>query len=313
VSHRRPPNRRRTATLAFLAAAAVAVLATTAFHPGHSRHSGQLKIAAAPATAAPAADQAATKSPKPTAVRTAAAEAGQPHHVVLVVGDSLIAQAAAQLHEDSTAAVNVTPAYELGSAPCDWTSGEFAAELNAVHPDVVVLAFVGNAGVSPGCVSTNDAFPLSELLSNYRLSLTALASQATTAGAKVIFVTPPARNPAAPPPPDIPTSGEMASPDAFYGYQGVPEIRNLYVEMTNGSGGSWQLTDAPALAISPGFVYKQVLSCDAGDGSCPDGFVEVRKGHDDAIHLDPDGNGAKRYAKALVASVIAIADHTAGA
>ncbi|MCW2548928.1 MAG: lipoprotein [Mycobacterium sp.] len=297
-----------------LAAAALTVLATTAFHSGNSTNASPPKSTGTSATEASAAESSETNDQAtPTAVRTAAAEAGQPHHVVLVVGDSLIGQAEEQLREDSTPSFSVTTAYELGSAPCDWTNGRFDAELDAVHPDIVVLAFVGNAGASPGCVSTTHAFPLTELLSNYHLNMTALANRATAAGAKVIIVTPPARNPAAPAPPDIPTIGELAAPDAFYGYQGTPEIRDLYKEMTNASGGRWHLTDAAALAISPGFVYKQFLSCNAGDGSCPDGFVAVRKGHDDAIHLDADGNGAKRYAKALVASVVAITNKSAGA
>jgi hypothetical protein len=297
-----------------LAAVALAVLATAAFHAGNSAIASPLTSTGAAATGASTAGPSATNDKAtPAAVRTAAAEAGQPHHVVLVVGDSLIGQAEEQLREDSTTTFSVTTAYELGSAPCDWTNGRFEAELDAVHPDIVVLAFVGNAGSSPGCVSTDHAFPLTELLSNYHLSVTALANRATSAGAKVIIVTPPARNPAAPAPPDIPTIGELAAPDAFYGYQGTPEIRDLYKEMTDSSGGRWHLTDAAALAISPGFVYKQFLSCNAGDGSCPDGFVAVRKGHDDAIHLDADGNGAKRYAKALVASVVAITNKSAGA
>jgi hypothetical protein len=306
VSHRRRADRRKGVSLAIVGIAALTVLLTTAFHSSNSSNPSKQATAARTAAATLATpDTSADPATPASSVKPAAKR----HHVLLVVGDSLIGQAENQLHDASNESVTVKVADELGSAPCDWTPDRFEAVLQDAHPDTVVLAFVGNAGLTGDCVSSKQAYPLTELLSNYRLHLTQLANQATAAGATVIFVNPPARNPGAPPPPDIPSIGELAAPDQFYGFQGVPEIRSLYAEMANGSGGRWHLTDAPALAISPGFVYKQILSCDADDGSCPDGFVQVRKGRDDAIHLDAQGNGAKRYTKALVASAVAIADH----
>jgi hypothetical protein len=125
VSHRRQPNRRKTASLVILAAAALTVLATTAFHSGNSANASPVTSTGTSATDASATQSSARDQATPTAVRTAAAEAGQPHHVVLVVGDSLIGQAEEQLREDSTPTFSVTTAYELGSAPCDWTNGRF--------------------------------------------------------------------------------------------------------------------------------------------------------------------------------------------
>lgn len=302
MTHRRQPNRRKQTGLGFVLAATLIVFLTTAFAASPARSVS--RSAAATLATAHTAGATTTTPLSPDATK---------RHVVLVVGDSVIAQSQAQLRDASNSNVTVHVASEPGSAPCDWTAGRFDSELAAVRPDIVVLAFVGNAGLTASCVSTQHAFPLTELLSNYRLNLTTLANRATAAGATVIFVTPPARNPATPPPPETPTIGELAAPDRFYGFQGVPAIRDLYAEMTAGSNGRWQRTDAPALAISPGFVYKQFLSCDAGDGSCPDGFVAVRKGRDDAIHLDAGGNGARRYARALIASTLAIADKTSRA
>jgi hypothetical protein len=307
VSHRRPANHRKGVGFALLLAIALTIFLTTALGKGRPPAEGSSHSAAA--TLARGAAIASTRA----APTTRPVVAKQPRrHVILVVGDSLVAQAASQLRGMSTAAVTVQVAAELGSAPCDWTTGSFDAALQQFHPDVVVLAFVGNDGLTSGCVSEKQAFPLTELLGNYRVNLTALADRATAAGATVIIATAPARNPAAPPPPSTPTAGELAAPDQFYGFQGVPELRALYAQIA-ASNTRWHLSNAAALAISPDFIYKQVLRCSPGDGSCPDGFVAVRKGLDDAIHLDPTGNGAKRYAKALVASAVTIADHSRGA
>jgi hypothetical protein len=306
VSHRQPSNHRKGVGLAILLAVALTISVTTAFTTGTWHHGHQAKGLNRTAAATLADPRAkATIGARPaTAKKTT-------HHVILVVGDSLVAQAAARLRAASNTAVRVEVAAELGSAPCDWTAGRFDAELEAVHPDVVVFAFVGNTGLSSGCLNTKRGFALSELLSSYRASLTSLANRAEAAAATVIIATPPARNPAAPPPPDTPTTSELANPGPFYGYQGVPAIRSLYAQLV-AANLHWRLTDAPALAVSPDFIYKQILSCDAGDGSCDEGFVAVREGHDDAIHLDATGNGAKRYASALVASAVTIADQSSG-
>ncbi len=226
--------------------------------------------------------------------------------VVLVVGDSLVAQSTAALKAQSTANLDVRVAGRLGTAPCDWTGGDFQQALDAAHPAVVVFAFAGNAGSATGCVGNGPAraYPLADLLHNYRAALTVLAQAANAAGASVVFSVPPARNPADPAPPAVPTRGERDKATAYYGFQGVPAIRDLYTDLANSSGGRWRVSDAAALAVSPNFEYTQTLKCDQDDGPCPDGVVAVRAGGSDAIHLDDAGHGAKRYAHALVASAL---------
>jgi hypothetical protein len=232
--------------------------------------------------------------------------------VVLVVGDSLVEQAADALRAESNSGVEVRVTDRLGTAPCDWTGGDFDAALAAAHPSVVVLAFTGNAGAASDCVDSHTAYPLADLLSNYQEHLTDLADRATAAGAAVVISTPPARNPQDPAPSPVPTAAELSHPIPFYGFQGVPDIRTLYAAMVQSSQGQWQLSDAAALSVSPDFVFHETLPCQPADGACPSGVVQVRKGGTDAIHLDSSGHGARRFAHGLVAAAIAAIHAPAG-
>jgi hypothetical protein len=237
---------------------------------------------------------------------------GQIRPVVLVIGDSLVEQAADALRAESNSGVEVRVTDRLGTAPCDWTGGDFNAALAAAHPSVVVLAFSGNPGAAAGCVNSHIGYPLADLLSNYRAHLTDLANRATAFGAAVVISTPPARNPLVPAPAPVPTAAQRANPIPFYGFQGVPQVRELYSEMVRASRGRWQLSDAAALAISPDFVFHQTLPCQPADGACPSGSVSVRKGGTDAIHLDTTGHGARRFTQALVSAAIAAINEPAG-
>jgi hypothetical protein len=255
---------------------------------------------------------AVTSKPHPAASQPAEADAtlanaagGQVRPVVLVVGDSIVEQAADQLRAESNSGVEVRVTDRMGTAPCDWTDGDFDAALAAAQPSVVVLAFSGNGGAAAGCVNDHTAYSLAELLANYRAHLTDLANRATAFGAAVVISTPPARNPLVPAPPATPTAAERAKPIPYYGFQGVPEVRQLFIDMVRASHGRWQLSDAAALAISPNFVYRQTLPCQPADGACPTGSVSVRKGGTDAIHLDTAGHGARRFAHALVSAGLA--------
>ena len=275
--------------LAVLTAVAVAFISAglrgPVFHSG-SHSTGASRLVAADASLA----KAAVKPPR---------------KVILVVGDSLIAQSTAALEAQSSDTVEVKVAARLGTAPCDWTGGAFDAALAADHPSVVVFAFAGNAGSARSCIGYGipQPYSLSELLQNYQDSLTQLANDADAEGATVVFSDPPGRNPAVPAPPAMPTAQERAHLNAYYGFQGVPEIRSLYAALAGTSGGAWHLSDAGALAVSPNFNYTATLACNSDDGPCPSGYVTVRAGGTDAIHLDPEGHGAKRFAKALVNSV----------
>ncbi len=271
-----------------------------------------LVTAAVQAPAVTAKPHAATNQLAPADVTAARVSGRQVRPVVLVVGDSLVVQAADQLRAESNSGVEVRVTDRLGTAPCDWTGGDFEAALAAAHPSVVVLAFSGNPGAAPGCVNTHLAYPLSDLLNNYRAHLTDLARRATAAGAAVVLSTPPARNPLVPAPAAVPTPAERTHPIPFYGFQGVPQIRSLYADMVRASGGRWHLSNAAALAVSPDFVFHQTLACQQADGPCPTGFVAVRKGGTDAIHLDRAGHGARRFAQGLVSAALAAINEPAG-
>jgi hypothetical protein len=275
-------------------------------------------LAAALLTAAIQAPGVAAKAPA-TAARQVRADTtlapvarGQVRPVVLVIGDSLVEQAADALRNESNSGVEVRVTDRLGTAPCDWTGGDFDAALAAAHPSVVVLAFSGNGGAAAGCVSSHSAYSLAALLTNYRAHLTDLADRAEAAGATVVLSTPPARNPDVPAPPAVPTAEEQAQPTPFYGFQGVPQLRALYADMVTASRGRWHLSDAAALAVSPDFVFQQSLACEPADGFCPTGFVAVRKGGTDAIHLDRDGHGALRFARGLLSAALTAIDAPAG-
>ena len=62
----------------------------------------------------------------------------------------------------------------------------------------------------------------------------------------------------------------------------------------------------------PDFVFHQTLACEKDDGPCPNGFVDVRKGGTDAIHLDRAGHGALRFAHGLVSAALAAINAPAG-
>ena len=243
------------------------------------------------------------------AVRPTLAASATPQ-VILVVGDSLVAQATADLRAASTSAVEIRVAAQLGSAPCDWTGGAFAADLAEYQPTIVVFAFTGNAGFTRGCVDSRLAYPLTELLANYQANLASMADQASATGATVVFSTPPARNPAVAAPPPTPTASALRNgPQPFYGFQGVAQMRSFYVELAQTPGKSWKLSNDAALAVSPDFVYSRTLPCTTSDGTCPSGFVDVRDVPTDAIHLDRGGHGAARFAAALVSGALRAAGH----
>lgn len=271
-----------------------------------------LVTGAVQAPAGAAKPPTAANRPSPADATLARVAGGTVRPVVLVIGDSLVEQAADQLRAESNSGVEVRVTDRLGTAPCDWTGGDFNAALAAAHPSVVVLAFSGNAGAASSCVNSHTAYPLGDLLENYRVHLTDLANRATSAGAAVVISSPPARNPDVPTPSAMPDAAEQAHPMPFYGFQGVPQLRNLYADMVRTSGGRWHLSDAAALAVSPDFVYQQKLTCQRDDGPCPTGLVAVRKGGTDAIHLDPTGHGAKRFAYGLVSAALAAINAPAG-
>ena len=100
-----------------------------------------LVTAALSAPAVTAGSHATASRLGPADATLARVAGGQIRPVVLVIGDSLVEQAADALRAESNSGVEVRVTDRLGTAPCDWTGGDFNAALAAAHPSVVVLAF----------------------------------------------------------------------------------------------------------------------------------------------------------------------------
>jgi hypothetical protein len=242
---------------------------------------------------------------------------------ILVVGDSLISQATPALVALEPPGVGVRVASGLGTAPCDWVHGyrdilshhqsSFSAALRHDHPDVVVLAFSGNpglSGTSAGCVNASGPYTLSDLLTSYRQAMIEMGRQATAAGATVYLDATPARNPANPIGPRQDASGMVQ-----YGFNGVPGLNELFLSLASsplGLADHWfyDPTGAAALGGQPigtaeatdvVMRWELNLPCQSVPTvSCPlDGSVRVRAGGTDAIHLDSGGAGATVLARAL--------------
>jgi len=231
---------------------------------------------------------------------------------ILIIGDSVLVQSAAAL-ERTTGTVSVIADGGSGSAPCDWVAGytdpftgrflKFTSAFNASHPSVVVLAFTGNPGLdwsTTGCVDSDGQYSLASLLANYQISLTTMATYASDHGAQVYFSAAPPRNPAT-------AAGAYtgANGESEFGFNGVPQINALYQEMVASRLGRrlhWVYDPDAAEDVSNAQLEWQLTEpCTASDGSsCVDGRVQVRAGGDDAIHLDPNGAGATRYAAGLL-------------
>ena len=251
------------------------------------------------------------------------ASAGRAEVAILVVGDSLMVQAAPALTALEPPGVSVRVASGLGTAPCDWVHGyrdisshrlsSFSAVLRHDQPDEVVLAFSGNPGLSgaaAGCVDASGPYTLSDLLASYRQAIIEMGRQATAAGAAVYLDATPARNPTNP-------IGPHRGPSQMVqdGFNGVPELNELFLSLAASPLGvadhwSYDPTGAAALGGQPigtagttdvVMRWELNLPCRSVPTiSCPtDGSVRVRAGGTDAIHLDPDGAGAAVLARGL--------------
>src|SRR5665213_1852245 len=110
------------------------------------------------------------------AALTAPASASPTPRSVLVVGDSVVAQAAAAIRWWTPPETTAWPAGGPGTAPCDWWAGQlnprsgidddFRGVIRQLHPAAVVLAFSGNPGLSgprSGCVDANTHYSLASL------------------------------------------------------------------------------------------------------------------------------------------------------
>jgi hypothetical protein len=225
---------------------------------------------------------------------------------LLVVGDSVAAQAAAPLVKLAPAGTTVSVDAVLpGTAPCDWAHGftdpfgggfySFSDALRKVRPDVVVFMFTGNPGLSgpaAGCVDADSSYTIQQLLATYQTSLTDMANQAVRAGATVYFEAPPPRNP------EIPV-GYDSLEQINLGFQGAPEMVTFYQELVAAKDSPrWRYDDKAAVAVStPDLSWKMSLPCQTWDSNlCVGGEVQIRAGGIDAVHLDTPGCGGIRFA-----------------
>jgi hypothetical protein len=231
---------------------------------------------------------------------------------VLVVGDSVITQAATALVDFAPPGVRVTVSAALGSAPCDWAAGfpdpvtkhhdSFRAALARVRPRFVVLMFTGNPGLSGpngGCVDANHPYDLDQLLGSYTTGLRALALQAGATGATVYLERPPPRNPLSP-------VGFDRSTGENSGYQGTQSVADAVRSVASSAprGEHWLYADLGAALVSgPGFTYREWMPCTSLEGPRCFRVVAVRGGPADAVHLDPSGCGAILFAVGIEAEL----------
>lgn len=299
---RRIPPRRGARAAA--AAAVVAVVATLA-----AGLAGGTRGAAATGPS-PAVGRDAT----PPAVPAATGASSVTPYSVLVVGDSILAQAAAATRYWAPKGSSVWVFGGPGSAPCDWNAGyrdpfsgswyRFSQLVDRYRPAAVVLAFSGNPGFSgprAGCVDHTSSYSLSALLASYQQATVAMARYASDHGARVYLAASPPRNPATPP-----GAYRGAGGSHDYGFNGVPQINRLYAAIAGspeGTRDSWTYDPAAAAAVSDdSLAWHLTEPCDLWDGSAcgSDGRVPVRAGGYDSVHLDSRGAGATRYGQAVV-------------
>jgi hypothetical protein len=232
---------------------------------------------------------------------------------ILVVGDSLVVQAATSLRALNSTVTPITVAAAPGSAPCDFAHGYldpfsdhyllFSQIFNAVHPTEVVFAFSGNPGLGgaqTGCIDATTRYPFTALLENYQTSLTHLATFASKHGSYVYFSAAPPRNPVTPLGSYIGNGGQDD-----YGFNGDPSLNALFRAMSNSAlGKMWQwryVTWAAAAVSTPDLTWRLTEPCRPWDArDCTDGQVRVRAGGRDAIHLDTLRAGSIRYAMGLL-------------
>jgi hypothetical protein len=236
----------------------------------------------------------------------------------LVVGDSLVAAASADVAGLSPPETRIATLAGIGASPCDLWAGyratptlggellSFRATVRSERPKSVVLAFTGNPGLSAkACITdATSAYRLSDLVSAYRTALRAMGTYATSMGARVFLSATPARNPSVP---------EGWVDGSQHGYNGDPALNTMMSELSRSQG--WTYDTGAAAAISgPGLGWTLYLPCQpAAAVDCTDGHEQVRYGGADAIHCDaPDTNGpgapsegSLRYARGLLTMPLA--------
>ncbi len=248
--------------------------------------------------------------------RSGTSVGGRP--VVLIVGDSLVAAAASDLTGLSPSRTDTVVLAGIGASPCDLWAGyrapplfggnylSFQAAIGSERPAAVVLAFTGNPGLSAhACIpNPTTAYSLSEILSAYRRSFSAMGTFAAGRGARIFLSASPARNPSAP---------EGWVNHKQQGYNGDPAFNAMMSGLASSHGWTYD-TDAAAAVSAPGLGWTMYLPCGpSNDLHCIDGHEQVRYGGSDAIHCDAPGSngigspsdGSLRFAHGLLIGPLA--------
>ena len=238
--------------------------------------------------------------------------------MVLIVGDSLVAAATTELTGLAPSQADTVVLAGIGASPCDLWAGyravppfgtaylSFRAAVDSKRPNVVVLAFTGNPGVSVHACITNPttAYSLPEILAAYRRSLSSMGVFAASRGARVFLSATPARNPSVP-------EGWVGQTQE--GYNGDSAFNAMMSELASSEGWTYE-TDAAAAISGPGLGWTTFLPCQPARGiACIDGHQQVRYGGTDAIHCDAPGSngtgapsdGSLRFARGLLTPPLA--------
>jgi hypothetical protein len=237
---------------------------------------------------------------------------------VLVVGDSLVVAASADVTGLSPPGTRASTLAGIGASPCDLWAGyravptfggeflSFRATVGSERPKAVVLAFTGNPGISAkACITdATSAYRLPDVVSAYRTALSAMGTYASAMGSRVFLSATAARNTGVP---------EGWVDGSQHGYNGDPAFNSMMSELARSHG--WTYDTGAAAAISgPGLGWTLYLPCQPAAGvACINGHEQVRYGGPDAIHCDAPGTngpnapsrGSLRFARGLVTKPLA--------
>jgi hypothetical protein len=224
---------------------------------------------------------------KPFEVRLSVPSHG-PDRVVLF-GDSLAWEAADDLIDRFAGDDRIELRQRTfgGTALCDWFT-ELDEVLEKWRPRLVVAAFSGN-NLTP-CMDGYEEG--AAYAAKYLADARHYAATAEAHGARVLFVSPPARR-------DAPGLGHPA------------QVAYAQVSTESPRSASWVYGGRD---VTPGDVYTDVLPCGPGDACVDDGLVSVR--HPDGLHFCPSGTpvtpgarcdvdspGARRFALTIADAI----------
>ena len=206
---------------------------------------------------------------------------------VILVGDSLAEQAAPYLQPFFAPNSLVRRVY-AGTAPCDWLGKDLAIQTTSV----VVISFSGNSLTS--CMTDDAGGPLQgqDVVTRYRLDVSALIAEALYVGAKVLLVGQPVHDGA-------PSSNDV-----------VTELDVMYQDLAGAT--HTEFVDAGAAVENPDGTFAFTLPCLQSEPRCVLAGMNVVRS-DDGVHFCPGSapvgpcqvyaSGAFRFAKAIEQAV----------